>query len=263
MIKSTRFLSALVLALFALSITLWASSFGVELVYGIVISLAAYEWSQLVPLGKTQGYGFVLLTLAGLVALSLLHPIGQLLVLPLSALFWFLAPVLILSPENRIGRKGTTMAGWLILVGAWYGLVALSWRNGPPHWLLLSFLLLVWGADSGAYGAGRLWGRHLLAPTVSPRKTWEGVWGAGVAIGVILFFMHFLLKRSMLTLLPLGVLVWYFSIIGDLFESRLKRWQGVKDSGQIIPGHGGVLDRIDSWTAAAPVFLLYWNWFVR
>ena len=178
-------------------------------------------------------------------------------------LFWLLAPSLVFGRQNPLGPGWVVLLGWLVLVGAWYGLVALSWGQGPPHWLLLSFLLLVWGADSGAYLAGRVWGRHVLAPAVSPKKTWEGVWGAGFAIGLVLIFMHFLLKIPFLFLFPLGILVWYFSILGDLFESRLKRWRGVKDSGRIIPGHGGVLDRIDSWTAAAPIFLLFWNWFVR
>jgi phosphatidate cytidylyltransferase len=264
MTESPRFLSALVLSLFALFVIIWVNSLGVELVYGLVIGLAAYEWSQLVPLGRTQGYGFVLLTIAGLLVVVLIPPIGRFLIIPLVTLFWLLSPLLIFGRErNRPGPLWTVLVGWLVLVGAWYALVALSWKQGPPHWLLLSFLLLVWGADSGAYVAGRCWGRHGLALAVSPNKTWEGVWGAGVAIGLVLIFMHFLMKVSLFTLLPLGFLVWYFSILGDLFESRLKRWQGVKDSGRIIPGHGGVLDRIDSWTAAAPVFLLFWNWFVR
>ncbi len=263
MTKSPRLLSALVLSLFALSIIIWVNSLGVELVYGLLIGIAAHEWSQLVPLGRIQGYEFVLLTIAGLFAVSLFHPIGRVLVLPLVTLFWILAPGLIFRRQNRLGPLWAVLLGWLVLVGAWYGLVALSWGQGPPHWLLLSFLLLVWGADSGAYVAGRFWGRHALAPAVSPKKTWEGVWGAGVAVGLVLIFMYFLLKVPLLVLFPLGILVWYFSILGDLFESRLKRWHGVKDSGRIIPGHGGVLDRIDSWTAAAPVFLLFWNWFVR
>ena len=128
---------------------------------------------------------------------------------------------------------------------------------GPGYVLFL--LLLIWVADIGAYFAGRRWGRRKLAPAISPGKTWEGVWGAAAAAlvfalvgAVVLGVGCALARRSWRS-------AWStvgFSIVGDLFESMLKRQRGVKDSGSLLPGHGGVLDRLDSLTAAAPVFLL-------
>jgi phosphatidate cytidylyltransferase len=124
---------------------------------------------------------------------------------------------------------------------------------------VLFLLIMIAAADTGAYFSGRLWGRHKLAPQISPGKTWEGVLGAIAATlvialsGALWFQVEPLYWMMFVGICLLTVL---FSIIGDLFESMIKRQKGVKDSGNLLPGHGGVLDRIDSLTAAAPLFLL-------
>jgi phosphatidate cytidylyltransferase len=143
-----------------------------------------------------------------------------------------------------------------VLVPAWYAVSALrGGENGLT--LLLMLLVLVWGADIGAYVAGKTWGRRKLLPAVSPGKTLEGAAGGLVACVLTGFGFAVWLELSLLasvTLMLLSLLTGMVSVLGDLLESMLKRERGIKDSGQLLPGHGGVLDRIDSLTAAAPVF---------
>ena len=144
-------------------------------------------------------------------------------------------------------------AGLIVLVPAWLALARLQASPGR----LLAVLAIIWLADTAAYLSGRAWGRHKLAPSISPGKTWEGVAGAGVAVAVY----YFVLSRVTPewgwwhgyggAILFAGVAM--MSLVGDLFESAIKRQAGVKDSGKLLPGHGGVLDRIDSLTAALPM----------
>src|SRR5207302_1283767 len=120
-------------------------------------------------------------------------------------------------------------------------------------------LILIWAADTGAYFAGRAFGKHKLLPNVSPGKTWEGFFGAMLMTVIVMGFVVYFLNippNNWVPLFLLGFVTVIFSILGDLFESMLKRQAGIKDSGKILPGHGGILDRIDSLTSAAPIFAL-------
>jgi phosphatidate cytidylyltransferase len=143
------------------------------------------------------------------------------------------------------------LVGVLVILPTWAAIVSL--REQSP-WLLLGVMALVWIADIAAYYAGRRFGRHKLAPEISPGKSWEGVMGAGVALllyaSAISAAIHGLRIPGALIL---AAALLYFSILGDLFESWMKRLAGVKDSGSLLPGHGGVLDRIDALCAALPV----------
>ena len=124
---------------------------------------------------------------------------------------------------------------------------------------LLSVLSIVWAADIGAYFSGSQFGKHKLAPAVSPGKSWEGFWGgliASVVFALSLWRVLWDQQLSLLALLLIAALTMFASVLGDLLESMLKRYRGVKDSGTILPGHGGVLDRFDSISAAAPIFVL-------
>ncbi|MGB4876542.1 MAG: phosphatidate cytidylyltransferase, partial [Candidatus Competibacter sp.] len=138
----------------------------------------------------------------------------------------------------------------------WAALMALRADYGPRSVVFL--LLLVWAADIGAYFAGRRWGRRKLAPAISPGKTWEGALGGGLATLVLALVGAAFLKvgASGFGFVAVCLITMGFSIAGDLFESMMKRQSGLKDSGSLLPGHGGVLDRVDSLSAAAPVFLL-------
>jgi phosphatidate cytidylyltransferase len=147
-------------------------------------------------------------------------------------------------------------AGLVVLVASWVALMGLRDEFGPGYVLFL--FLLIWVADIGAYFAGRRWGRRKLASIISPGKTWEGALGAGTAALALALAGAVVLDWGSrwpgfvaICMVTVG-----FSIAGDLFESMMKRQRGLKDSGSLLPGHGGVLDRVDSLTAAAPVFLL-------
>jgi phosphatidate cytidylyltransferase len=152
------------------------------------------------------------------------------------------------------------VAGLLVIVPMWLGVALIHADPGPAYVLVL--MLLVWGADTGAYFAGRAFGRHKLAPHVSPGKSWEGVAG-GMAMTVAVaamasWLLHPMMGAPLFILLSLVTVA--FSILGDLQESMFKRIVDLKDSGGLLPGHGGVLDRIDSLTAASPVFALGVAW---
>jgi phosphatidate cytidylyltransferase len=148
-------------------------------------------------------------------------------------------------------------AGVIVLLAAWVAIVALHARS---PWLVLAAMAIVWIADIAAYFAGRRFGRRKLAPAISPGKTWEGVWGALGAVAVYALVLAAAAPAAMvpagpaatLALVAFLPLVAAISVVGDLYESLLKRQAGVKDSGALLPGHGGVLDRVDALLAAMP-----------
>ena len=162
------------------------------------------------------------------------------------------------------------LIGWLVLIATWMALVELQARSPA---LLLAFMAVVWIADTAAYFTGRRFGRRKLAPSISPGKTWEGVWGALSATGAYALLLLALAPSAGLReprsiavaalWLALVLLLTAMSIVGDLFESQLKRQRGVKDSGNLLPGHGGVLDRIDALLAAMPPAALIAHYLVR
>ena len=266
-----RVLTALVLiplmlwALFALPQTAFM------IFIGVFVLIGAWEWSALCALKKMPARlaYVVLLAIAGV--LLLITPSLTLALLGLAVLWWLWIFIeLIVYPEVHQGflasRTGKLVSGFVVLLPAWIALPVL--RELPPHnaWLALFLLLIVWAADTGAYFAGHRWGKTKLAPKVSPGKTWEGVAG-GVAVVLALalatgVYVGHYTGAMLLAWVLLATLTAFVSVLGDLFESRLKRAAGVKDSGTLFPGHGGVLDRIDAFTAAAPLFTfacLWWH----
>jgi len=167
------------------------------------------------------------------------------------------------STDTSANRALKLVAGTLGIVPAW---CALGWLHAEdplgPRWTLYA-LLVVWIADSGAYFAGSKFGKRKLAPSISPGKTWEGVYG-GLAATTLLAVVGFPLLglgwTSLPALLLATLLVAGISVVGDLFESLMKRHSGVKDSGALFPGHGGLMDRLDSILAALPVFVVAKAW---
>ena len=167
--------------------------------------------------------------------------------LALATVFWVVAvPLWLARGVATRHRLALIAAGVIVLVPAGYALQ------------VLAALILVWVADTAAYFAGRKWGRRKLAPSISPGKTWEGAWGGlAAAVAYAIICGTFLLgTMGWAALAVAAALLTAISIVGDLFESAAKRQAGVKDSGALLPGHGGILDRIDSATAVLPVAAL-------
>ena len=225
----------------------------------VILFLAAAEWAALHKFDPVPTYAFALLVACiGLFAWEMDWPDKALAYFP-AALFWLGVPFLLRRPEHMLPAFVSLALAALLLVSTWMAIVSL--RQQSPG-VLLAVVGLVIVADSAAYFAGRRFGRHKLAPRISPGKTWEGAAGATVGVSLyVLFLLGFLpdlLPGPGPAILALAWALLALSVLGDLFESVLKRQAGVKDSGNLLPGHGGVLDRIDSLTAVLPVAALLW-----
>jgi phosphatidate cytidylyltransferase len=179
-----------------------------------------------------------------------------------SVAWWLFATYLVvIYPVGGFVTKNPgirLLMGLFVLLPCWVSIHVIHYSSGGPYRLLFLFAL-IWGADAGAYFVGKRWGCNKLAPRVSPGKTIQGLIGALVTALLIAMLGAYFFKVAYHywpAVLALSASVVLFSIVGDLFESLLKRQENLKDSGRLLPGHGGIMDRIDSLTAAAPVFLL-------
>ena len=265
-----RVLTALVLAPLMLAGIFLLPDVWFRIFIGIIVILGAWEWVNVAGIRHSFeriGLSAVFATLLCAVhfCIPVSHWLWPMLVLSL-LLWWALAAWLIfIYPQGALwlqSKRLRLLVALPVLGGFWMGLVWL--KNQPQSVLLLTWLmLLVWGADIGAYFAGRAWGNRKLAPSVSPGKTWAGVYGGmatSIAVSLLIAFVY-LPDHSLkgwVWLLCLSTMVVGISVIGDLFESLLKRNRGIKDSSSLLPGHGGILDRIDSLCAATPMFVLLW-----
>jgi len=262
-ITAAVLLAMLLLALFLLPPLLWAG------LIVLMVMQGATEWSRLSGLAGRAATVYWLLSVSMMVVLALadlyMAPdmrFGiQLVVYSVSALLWLVVVPSWLIAGWKITHPGLmALVGWAVLLPT--GLAMLDLREiTPAPWLLLFVMGLVWVADSAAYFAGRRFGKNKLAPSISPGKTWEGVTGAifGVSIYVVLVwsFSPLFSERQILPALLLTAWWWVvLAVIGDLFESAIKRQAGVKDSGALLPGHGGLLDRIDALTSTLPLAAL-------
>jgi phosphatidate cytidylyltransferase len=244
---------------------------------GVFVLIGAWEWTALCGLQKLPvrlAYVAVIGITGAVLAASQVPLATPSLVWPLLAvvvLWWLWAFVELLAYQDvRQGflasLPGKLLSGFFLLLPAW--IVPLVLRELPHaglpdgRWLTLYLLGIVWAADTGAYFAGHRWGKTRLAPHVSPGKTWEGVAGGLGAVFILALtagrFGWRFTGNELVTWMALSRATAFVSVFGDLFESRAKRAAGVKDSGTLFPGHGGVLYRIDAYTAAAPLFTLAW-----
>ncbi len=270
----TRVITALVLFAAFFSALFYLPPLGWLLFVTAIAGVAAWEWGALMRLGVAGriSLGVLLAVLCAIVAV--LEPtavglgagfdatawrLGACFYLP-AAVFWLLLVPVWLQRRWPLANPVLALAtGIVLLLPVWLALIQLR-QAGPLA--LLAIMAVVWLADIGAYFAGRSLGKHKLAPSISPGKTWEGAIGGGVAVLVYGLLLSSRLPATLAGNLPLLlvllVVLTAISILGDLFESLLKRQAGLKDSSRILPGHGGVLDRIDSLTSTLPLVALVW-----
>jgi phosphatidate cytidylyltransferase len=267
-----RVITALVMAALFLAAIAFLPLTALAVLFGVFIGMGAWEWSRLAGFEQSIARAaYVLLVLAGLVA-SYVHcqmdgsPPRVLVqpILGLACLWWSFALLWIKGyPANAVLWRSTAMRslmGLLILIPAWIAAVyLLSFPRGG--FLMVVMVIVVAAADIGAFFAGKKFGRHKLAERVSPAKTWEGFWGGVAACALLAVLLFYLLPDhaahiGLASVVAVTITTGLASVVGDLTVSMVKRESGVKDSGKLLPGHGGVLDRLDSLSAAAPVFAL-------
>ncbi len=239
----------------------------VALLFGIILLGAAIEWSRLA--GITSRIGrlvFLLMIAVGMMGLT--YGVRDKALIPgllsLVSIGWVLLGVVLwrkrlISPPLKTQGMGfgRLLIGVLILIPPWLAVVHLHASSPVGPLVVLYFLMLIWGVDTAAYFVGRRWGRNKLAPGISPAKTLEGVLGGVLGAGLLGLFGSLGFGLGLAGgagFIGLSMFAAMISVVGDLFESWMKRSTGVKDSGALLPGHGGLLDRIDSLTSAAPVF---------
>lgn len=225
---------------------------------GLLMLGAAWEWSVFLgPRTLPVRVAFVVLIGLLILACDWLVPerVGLTTVLGLALAWWLAAFVWLFRYPTPVPVPIVAVAGCLVLVPAWLALATLLRIPGAGRSLTLLALSMVFAADIGAYFAGRRFGRRKLAPKVSPGKTWEGVAGGLLAAAVVSALGGILLDLPLAAIVTVGLGVAALSVVGDLTESLFKRHVGAKDSGHLFPGHGGLLDRLDSITAGLPLYV--------
>ena len=239
---------------------------------GFIVTVAAWEWANL------SGYTspVIRLVYAGLVAATVFatgyfmnsHPEIHSVILAVGAFWWLIACLLVIQYPKKVAlwqaKPVRALLGFFVLIPMWVGFMTLK---GQEHssLIIVYVMLLIWGADTGAYFAGKTWGNAKLAPNVSPGKSWAGFWGGLATTGLIAVVFSLSVNKWLspmsvddFTLLAIITFITaIISVMGDLVESMMKRHRGIKDSSQLLPGHGGVLDRIDSMASAVPVFAFF------
>lgn len=255
---TARILTAAALLAILLSTLFLLPRSAAEILFAMVVLLAGWEWSGFVAdikSGARVGY-VVLLAVLGFLPLYFL-PVREVAVpaLYIGIFFWSLIALGLFFGLRPSGRVAKSFAGLITLIPAWYALALMMSRPAGPQ-LILWCLAVVAAADIAAYFAGRAFGRVQLAPSISPGKTREGLVGGLLAAAIVSAVVAEILGRSGLLFLILGLAVGAFSVVGDLWVSSFKRAAGLKDSGHVLPGHGGILDRIDGLLAGLPLFTI-------
>ncbi len=273
-----RVVTAVILLLALIAVTTQLSPYMFAMLMAVIVLIASWEWAGLIGLDTSKSrisyQSTIALMLMGAFFLIEVRPgattidaVRSSMILLLGLLWWIVAFFMLLgypantalwSDKSRIGLMGI-----LTLVPTWVGIVLLKYL-APAGYLVLGLVILVAAVDVGAYFAGTYLGKRKLAPQLSPKKSWEGVWGGVgtcLAIGVLFIwlfnrYLSALSTWQVLVLLGLCLVISCLAVVGDLLESMLKRNSKVKDSGQLLPGHGGVLDRVDGLVAVTPAYVL-------
>jgi len=258
-----RIITALVLLPFVVGSVLFLPLNLFSIVWAVVMTIAAYEWLKLSNVKSKLPQLLGLISLNAAFILVWFYPSAYFPIEWFILIAWLIVIISFTGdPVARLQRcSGSTYSiisiavGCAVIFPTWLAMVLLHEHN---PWMVLHVFGIVWIADTGAYFSGKLFGDRKLAPAISPGKSWEGVWGALIAVTIYSMVVSYWWQYDEQHSRWLFVLVCVFaaiaSVAGDLLESVFKRTSGVKDSGRILPGHGGVMDRLDSITAAAPVF---------
>ena len=258
-IITAAILIPIVIAFIFLAETIWFSA-----LFAVFVAIGAWEWAGLCKASdkmKTLYTILIILILFGIYWLNNSYLYNNIVLG--GSLYWLFAVVLVVAYQkqrNLLPRSPAQLMiiGLLLLIPMWSGLTILKSYSENGAALIMLLMLLIWGADTAAYFAGKKWGKRKLANRVSPGKTWEGT-VAGIASSVVIAGCYVIVSHKnlddSLMFIGLSVLTVIGSVFGDLMESLVKREAGQKDSGNILPGHGGVMDRIDSLTAASPIFV--------
>ena len=261
---TARILTAVILAPLAVLAVLYLSTPIFAAGLAVVLLLGTWEWSRIIGVQRRRFRSAVVFVNAALIALCwyyLAHA-NYLYVAEIGAFWWCLAllwlkRITFAQTQTLANAELKMFVGSLLMLPAWCAAVLLHESTHGPEWTLFLFAL-IWCADIGAYFTGRKFGNKKLAPQISPGKTREGVYGALAVSGLFAFCIGLWAGKSLpdaFLLMGLGLVTVVFSVVGDLFESLMKRHANLKDSGTLLPGHGGVLDRIDSLLAALPAFV--------
>jgi phosphatidate cytidylyltransferase len=258
-----RIITAIVLAPIVLACVFLLPLFQFSLFVGVVLAVAAWEWANFANLLNLNRWLYVLVVAVVMFA-SYFVPVTPLLLL--SSLWWAIAFVLVVN-YPKLGELWGSSAvilviGVVTLVPGFVALIELK-RHAESNYLICLLFFLIWAADIGAYFSGRAFGKRKLAPRVSPGKSWAGLYGGALTSLFIAMLMSLYLGRPQLVtmegviFLAICVLIAVVSVLGDLTISMFKRHRDIKDSSNLLPGHGGFLDRIDSLLSASPLFVLY------
>ncbi len=255
-----RIITGAILGIAIVATLLFLPTRAVAAIFGVLWLIGAWEWAGFARLGGLRRFAYVALLAACLGAgwLRLDLVVGPPLFVVTIA-WWTVALVAVVTFPRAFGMPLVAVLGLPVLLPAWWLLVTLhAGAQGPQ--LGLTLMSIVWAADVGAYAFGRWLGRVKLAPAVSPGKTWEGVTGGILAAAVAAGTAARLLGLPVAGLIAVGIATALVSVLGDLTESMFKRNVGLKDSGALFPGHGGVLDRFDSLMAAIPIYVIGLIW---
>lgn len=264
-----RVLTALVLAPIMIGGIFFLEQTPFALFIGLIATLGAWEWANIAGYEKSSGRIAYALFVAACLFVSAVflahHPDFVIYFLAVGTLWWAVAFALVQRYPGGTrfwhARPIRALLGLCVLIPMWVGFVQLK-QQDHSSLLILYVMFVIWGADTGAYFSGKRWGRSKLAPSVSPGKSWAGFWGGlATALLVALVFgvyVHETIRPvtfdNAWKLVVITLVTMIISVLGDLVESMMKRHRGIKDSSALLPGHGGVLDRIDSMAAAVPVF---------
>ena len=256
-----RIITGLILAIVALLIIFYLPFSAFLVVTSGIILFSAWEWTSLMGCRSLLCQFLYVIFMAIMMYCAWHAPIIPVLWV---AFAWWVAALFLIAFYPKVSKIWSYgiwirgLMGILVLVPSWLSIDFIMWQqNGAV--ILVFLLLLVWGADTGAFFSGKFWGKHKLMPLVSPKKTWQGLFG-GLTLTILIAAIGCIVLKIIPPYWPivivLAVVTVLFSVVGDLLESMLKRQVGIKDVANYLPGHGGFLDRIDSLTAAAPIFLL-------